>query len=96
MRKLLDALAAELKELERRDRHLQKREHRIALREDPDPWYTTEEAAEYLRTSHQAVLRRIARGKLTPDSWGGRGRGRHHMFRRSTLDAHLKGDGRAA
>jgi hypothetical protein len=51
-------------------------------------WFTTTEAAAYIRTTPKALRQRIARGSLKPDSWGGRGRGREHMFRRATLDAH--------
>jgi hypothetical protein len=54
-------------------------------------WFTTTEAAAYLRTTAKALRCRIARGTLVPDGWGGRGRGKEHMFRRGTLDRHCTG-----
>lgn len=54
-------------------------------------WFTTTEAAEYLRATPKALRARIARGSLVPDCWGGRGRSKEHMFRRSTLDRHYTG-----
>jgi hypothetical protein len=56
-------------------------------------WFTTAEAAVYLRTSVPALRMRVIRGTLVPDSKGHRGRSRQHMFRRSTLDAHYKAGG---
>lgn len=58
-------------------------------------WYTTAEAAAYLRTTATAVRRRVARGTLVPDCYGGRGRAKQHMFRRETLDAHYSDKGAA-
>ena len=58
-------------------------------------WFTTTEAAAYLRTTPKALRMRIARGAIKPDSPGGRGRSREHMFRRSTLDAHYSRKGAA-
>jgi hypothetical protein len=59
----------------------------------PQEWFTTEEAAVYLRTTAKALIQRIGRGTLVPDSRGQRGRGRQHMFRRATLDAHYTNSG---
>lgn len=64
-------------------------------RTDAQEWFTTIEAAAYLRTTAKALNMRIARGTLVPDCWGGRGRSRQHMFRRETLDKHYTGDGAA-
>lgn len=64
---------------------------------DTSPWYTTSEAAEYLRTTTRALLRHVQRGNLKPDSWGSRGAFKSHRFCRETLDAFARGDrGRAA
>jgi len=57
----------------------------------PREWYTTTEAAEYLRITPKALRNRIARRSIVPDCFGGRGRSRQHMFRRATLDAHYLG-----
>jgi hypothetical protein len=54
-------------------------------------WYTTEEAAVYLRTTVKALNMRVLRGAIVPDCRGLRGRGKQHMFRKSTLDAHYSG-----
>lgn len=59
--------------------------------DDEQVWFTTTEAAIYLRTSPKALRMRVARGAIVPDCRGGRGRSREHMFRRSTLDAHYAG-----
>lgn len=54
-------------------------------------WFTTTEAAQYLRTTARALRMRVARGTIVPDCRGQRGRSREHMFRRATLDAHYAG-----
>jgi hypothetical protein len=54
-------------------------------------WYTTAEAAKYLRTSVGAVLNAVWRKRLVPDCQGRSGRSRSHMFRRETLEAYYKG-----
>lgn len=64
-----------------------------AAEKDPEPqeWFTTIEAAAYLRTSVEALRMRVMRGAIVPDAKGKRGRSRQHMFRRATLDAHYTG-----
>jgi len=59
-----------------------------ANQQQAQEWFTTEEAAVYLRTTPKALSMRVARGSIAPDCWGGRGRGKQHMFRRATLDRH--------
>lgn len=54
-------------------------------------WFTTKEAAAYLRTTTKALLQHVARGRLKPDHFGGRGRFKSHRFRRATLDAFAGG-----
>lgn len=58
---------------------------------EPQQYFTTEEAAAYLRTTAKALLMRVSRGAIQPDSWGGRGAGRKHLFSRETLDKHARG-----
>jgi len=58
-------------------------------------WYTTAEAAEYLRCSHRALQGRIARNKIKPDVLAGTGRGPWNLFHIDTLRAYL-GRGKAA
>ena len=53
-------------------------------------WFTTSEAAVYLRTTVPALRMRVSRGTIVPDTRGFQGRGREHMFHRSTLDAHYR------
>jgi hypothetical protein len=59
----------------------------------PEKAYNTQEAAEYLRMSPNALSHHIRAGNITPDVFGGRGRTRAHRFRKDTLDAFL-GDSR--
>jgi len=54
-------------------------------------WYTTDEAAVYLRTTVKGIIMRVFRGSLVPDCRGQRGRSKKHMFRRATLDAYYRG-----
>lgn len=63
---------------------------------DTSPWYSTVEAAEYLRTSPRALLAHVARGNIRPDAFGSRGRFKSHRFSKETLDAFVRGDARAA
>jgi hypothetical protein len=64
-----------------------------AEKSDVQEWYTTEEAAAYLRTTVKGIIMRVWRGTLVPDCRGQRGRSKKHMFRRSTLDKHyIRGD----
>lgn len=58
-------------------------------------WYTTELAALYMHRSEKALQMSIARGLLKPDTFGGRGRSKTHMFKRETLDAFLADDNAA-
>lgn len=55
----------------------------------PQEWFTTGEAAEHMRMTRQALLTAVSRGKIKPDSFGGRGRTKEHRFHRSTLAAFL-------
>jgi excisionase family DNA binding protein len=59
---------------------------------DTSPWLTTVEAADYLRTTPDALKKHIARGNIRPDSFGQRGRFRSHRFSRATLDAFVRGE----
>lgn len=52
-------------------------------------WFTTDEAAEYMRTTPGALRKAIARGAIRPDCHGGRGRTRSHRFHVDTLRAYL-------
>jgi hypothetical protein len=52
-------------------------------------WFTTAEAAKYLCSTPAALRMAIARGRLVPDSFGGQGRARTHMFKRPTLDRYF-------
>jgi hypothetical protein len=61
----------------------------------PREWFTTTEAAEYLRITPKALRNRVARGSIVPDVWGGRGRSKEHMFHLDTLRAYY-GRGKAA
>jgi hypothetical protein len=54
-------------------------------------WFTTEEAAVYLRTTVKAIIMRVWRGSLVPDCRGQRGRSKKHMFRKATLDSYYRG-----
>jgi hypothetical protein len=58
-------------------------------------WYTTELAALYLHRSEKALQMLIARGTLKPDTYGGRGKSKCHMFRIKTLDTFLADDNAA-
>lgn len=58
---------------------------------DLSPWLTTDEAAEYLRTTRGAILHHVARGNLKPTALGGRGRFQGHRFTREALDAFVLG-----
>lgn len=58
---------------------------------DTSPWYSTGEAAEYLRTTPRALLNHVARGNLVPDAYGRRGRFQSHRFSKDTLDAFVTG-----
>ena len=51
-------------------------------------WYTTAEAAVYLRMKPGAVKSLVFRGSLIPDRRGGNGV-RSHRFHRDTLDAYF-------
>ena len=53
----------------------------------PEMWFTTSEAARYLKRSASAVRTLIHRGQLIPDGRGPRGT---HMFRLLTLDRFLE------
>jgi hypothetical protein len=55
-------------------------------------WFTTTEAAEYLRTSAKALQHHINRGNLVPDTHGKRGRTQGHRFHRDTLDRFMRGE----
>lgn len=61
----------------------------------PREWFTTTEAAEYLRITPKALRNRVARGAIVPDVWGERGKGKFHMFHLDTLRAYY-GRGKAA
>jgi hypothetical protein len=52
-------------------------------------WYTTAEAAEYLRCTHRALQGRVGRGKIVPDVLAGTGRGQWNLFHIDTLRAYL-------
>lgn len=67
------------------DRDLQASLDQLAARE----WYTTAEAAEYMRMTPKALRMAIARGSIRPDCFGGRGRTRSHRFHVQTLRAFL-------
>lgn len=56
-----------------------------------DEWLTTVEAAAYAKMSKRALLEHIAKGTLRPDSRARPGF-RVHRFRRSTIDAWLRGE----
>lgn len=58
---------------------------------EPQEWFTTDEAAAYIRLSANALLKHVAAGNIVPDVWGKRGRTRSHRFRRATLDAFMSG-----
>ena len=59
----------------------------------PETWFTTSEAARYLKRSASAVRTLIHRGQLIPDGRGPRGT---HMFRLLTLDRFLEAGARYA
>jgi excisionase family DNA binding protein len=84
---LLDALAAER---EAADRRLAELEERVAGLERPE-WMTVAEAAEYLRTSPDALHKRLQRGRL---AGAVRDNGRWLVDRRA-LDAELVANVRA-
>jgi hypothetical protein len=54
-------------------------------------WFTTEEAAVYLRMTRGALLKHVERGNLTPDNRKALGRIAGHRFRRETLDRFMGG-----
>lgn len=64
---------------------------RIMGAEELQQWFTTEEAAKYLRTSASGIRSAIMRGKLRPDTFGRQGKTAGHRFSRPTLDAYLTG-----
>lgn len=53
-------------------------------------WFTTVEAAVYVRMEYEALRKQISTGRLKPDSPSRPGF-RGHRFRRATLDAWLMG-----
>jgi hypothetical protein len=53
-------------------------------------WFTTAEAAVYLRTSVTALKKHVQRGTLRPDAFGLRGGFRGHRYARDTLDAFVR------
>lgn len=57
------------------------------LERKPSAWFTADEACLYLGCARGALRARICRGSIKPD---GRGARREPMFRRATLDAHLR------
>ena len=60
-------------------------------------WLTTAQAAVYLgMASTKALLHHVARGHIKPDHWGGKGRLKGHRWSRATLDAFVRGGGKAA
>ncbi|MBA3841076.1 MAG: helix-turn-helix domain-containing protein [Actinobacteria bacterium] len=55
-------------------------------------WYTTVEAADYLRITRAALLKHVERGHLVPDNRNAAGRIAGHRFRRETLERFMGGD----
>lgn len=54
-------------------------------------WYTTEEAADYLRLTRAALLKHVERGALVPDNRRSLGRVAGFRFRRETLEQFMSG-----
>ncbi len=62
-----------------------------ASQEPPKVWFTTREAAEYLRISRDALLKHVERGNITADNVSARGKVSGHRFQRETLDGFITG-----
>lgn len=59
---------------------------------EPQAWFDTAEAADYLRLKSAAALRKhVERGHIRPDSCAGANGMRCHRFKRETLDRFLRG-----
>jgi hypothetical protein len=59
---------------------------------EPQQWFTTKEAAIYLRlTSAEALVKHVQRGHITPDRPRSPGGLRCHLFSRQTLDRFGRG-----
>ncbi len=61
--------------------------------EPEQEWFTTEEAAAFLRMTGNAIRKHVCSGRLRPDVFGKRGRTRSHRFSRATLRAFFGGPG---
>lgn len=64
-----------------------------AAQKTEQTWYTTDEAAEYLRITPEALRKHVQRGKLKASSTAALGRKFGLRFRRETLDAFITGTG---
>jgi excisionase family DNA binding protein len=56
-------------------------------------WFTTREAAEYIRVSRDTLLKLVERGHIRPDAPAGTRGLSGHRFSRATLDKYLSVDG---
>jgi excisionase family DNA binding protein len=54
-------------------------------------WFTTREAAEYIRCSRDVLLKLVERGHVRPDAPAGTRGLSGHRFSRATLDRYLSG-----
>lgn len=59
---------------------------------EPQTWFTTREAAEYLRMTPEAVRKAVERGRLKSATNSTMGRRFGHRFRREALDAFITGE----